>query len=213
MKKRFLGVYDYTVILTYISLLSGVLGIIFATWGSAYHHAAVFCVLFSGLCDAFDGAVARTKKNRTDDERNFGIQLDSLCDVISFGIVPALVCYFMGVDGVIGIAIVFFYVLCALIRLAFFNVIEAKRQKVESGSSKYYRGLPVTTICMILPPTDLLNFVLPKNVFEIVLHVMLVVVGFLFIFDFKVRKTRFDKIFSRKGKKKAKNIKKDEINV
>ena len=60
---KLIGVYDYTVILTYLSLLSAVFGMIQATNGN--YNISIFCILFSGICDAFDGAVARTKKNRT----------------------------------------------------------------------------------------------------------------------------------------------------
>ena len=140
---HFIGVYDYTVILTYIGLISSVFGMTQAIHGD--YKMAIFCLAFSGICDAFDGRIARTKKNRTEDEKNFGIQLDSLCDVVCFGIFPALICYLLGVRGTLGLIIIFFYCICAVIRLAFFNVLEAKRQKTEGGSNKVYRGLPVTS--------------------------------------------------------------------
>lgn len=183
---RFIGVYDYTVILTYISLISSVFGMTQAIHGD--YKAAIFCLAFSGICDAFDGRVARTKKNRTDDEKSFGIQLDSLCDVVCFGVFPALICYLLGVRGTLGLIIVFFYCLCAVIRLAFFNVLEGKRQKTEGGSNKVYRGLPVTSISFILPLAFWLQFFLPGMVFLVLLHLILAVVGFLFILDFPLRK-------------------------
>ncbi len=211
-KKAFIGVYDYTVILTYLSLVSAVVGIILAIEGKP--NIAVLCVLFSGLCDAFDGAVARTKKNRTDDERNFGIQLDSICDVISFGVTPAIICYTVGVDGAIGIIIACAYVLCALIRLAFFNVLEIKRQKCEDGASHGYRGLPVTSICFILPFVYFVGRLIGNDMaFEILLHVMLSVVAFLFILDFKMKKIPFDKLIAgKKSPDKAEEKAVEEIN-
>ena len=124
---KFIGVYDYTVILTYMSLVSGLIGIKLAHSGEIMW--AILCVGISGFLDMFDGVVARTKKNRTEDQKNFGIQLDSLCDVICFGVVPAVILYFWGVDEIWGVAFLIFYVLCALIRLAFFNVLETKRQR------------------------------------------------------------------------------------
>lgn len=183
---RLIGVYDYTVILTYISLIFSVLGMTQAIHGD--YKAAILCLALSGLCDAFDGRIARTKKNRTEDEKNFGIQLDSLCDVICFGVFPALTCYLLGVRGVLGLAIVFFYCICAVIRLAFFNVLEAKRQKEEGGGTKVYHGLPVTSISVILPVAFWLQFILSDMAFLILLHVLLLVVGFLFILDFPLRK-------------------------
>lgn len=183
---RFIGFYDYTVILTYLSLISSVFGITQAIHGD--YKTAIFCLALSGVFDAFDGRVARTKKNRTEDEKAFGIQLDSLCDVICFGVFPALICYLLGVRGTLGLILVFFYCTCAVIRLAFFNVLEAKRQKTEGGSNKAYRGLPVTSIAFILPLTFWLQFILPDMAFLILLHGVLLIVGFLFILDFPLKK-------------------------
>lgn len=183
---RFIGFYDYTVILTYLSLISSVFGMTQAIHGD--YKTAIFCLAFSGICDAFDGRVARTKKSRTDDEKAFGIQLDSLCDVICFGVFPALICYLLGVRGTLGLVIVFFYCTCAVIRLAFFNVLEGKRQMTEGGSNKVYRGLPVTSIAFILPLAFWLQFILPELAFLVLLHLILAVVGFLFILDFPLRK-------------------------
>lgn len=169
-----------------MSLISSVFGITQAIHGD--YKQAIFCLAFSGICDAFDGRVARTKKNRTEDEKNFGIQLDSLCDVICFGAFPALICYLLGVRGVLGLFLIFFYCTCAVIRLAFFNVLEANRQKTEGGSNKEYRGLPVTSIAFILPLTFWVQFIVPEFWFLVLLHLVLGVVGFLFILDFKLRK-------------------------
>lgn len=183
---KLIGFYDYTVILTYISLISSVYGMTQAIHGD--YKEAIFCLAFSGICDAFDGRVARSKKNRTADERAFGIQLDSLCDVICFGVYPALICYLLGVRGTIGLAIVFYYCLCAVIRLAFFNVMEEKRQKTEGGANKVYRGLPVTTISFILPLFFWLQFLMSDYVFLILLHGLLILVGTLFVLDFPLKK-------------------------
>ena len=137
----FLGIYDYTVILTYISLGISVFGITRALEGD--FKVAIFCLALSGLCDMFDGKIARTKKNRTDDEKNFGIQIDSLCDVVCFGIFPAMICYCLGVNTPAGIGALIFYSVASVIRLAYFNVSEAKRQNETSENRQYYQGLPI----------------------------------------------------------------------
>ena len=193
---RLIGFYDYTVILTYISVISAVLGMVCAHRGS--FGAAMLCLFLSGFCDAFDGTVARTKKNRTEDEKAFGIQLDSLCDVVSFGVAPAFTCYCMGVNTVPGLVILCVYVVCAVIRLAFFNVQEAKRQQVESGCNKYYRGLPVTSSAIILPAFYLLRSLLPGKVFPLALHGLCGLIAFLFVLDFRVKKPDFSKILCLK---------------
>ena len=183
---KLIGFYDYTVVLTYLSLLSSTFGMTRAIHGD--FKSAIFCLALSGACDAFDGLVARTKKNRTVDEKNFGIQLDSLCDVVCFGVFPALICYMLGVRGALGMAILFGYCLCAVIRLAFFNVLEAKRQRNEGGSNKGYRGLPVTSISFIMPIFFLFQLFMSDKAFVVMLYVLMALVGFLFILDFPLKK-------------------------
>ena len=197
---KFIGFYDYTVILTYMSLVSGLIGIRLAYAGQL--SWAILCLFISGFCDMFDGVVARTKKNRTADQKNFGIQLDSLCDVVCFGVVPAVIVYFCGVTSVWGMAFLVFYVLCAVIRLAFFNVLETKRQQTEGGCTKSYRGLPVTNAAFILPPLYLLGFILPDAVMNVLYHVYPVVVGLMFITDFSVPKLDVTKLFRKPASKK-----------
>ena len=108
-----LGVYDYTVILTYISLMVSIGGMLFSLNGDC--RMALVCLAISGLCDMFDGKVARTKKDRTEAEKRFGIQIDSLADIVCFGVSPAILCYRMGMRGLTGVAILLFYVLAGLI--------------------------------------------------------------------------------------------------
>ena len=84
-----IGFYNYTVWLTFIGMLSSVTGIGLAVQGRIV--PAVICLMFSGFCDMFDGIVARTKKDRTDEEKRFGIQLDSLSDIVCFGVLPFVI--------------------------------------------------------------------------------------------------------------------------
>ena len=192
----FLGFYDYTVILTYLSLLSAFSGMLAAREGN--FTAAILCLLVCGICDAFDGAVARTKKNRTEDEKVFGIQIDSLCDTVSFGVFPAFLSICMGLDGILGKTIAAMYCLCAVIRLAFFNVEEGKRQQTEGGCNKTYRGLPITTSSIILPLVYMTRAFLPGRIFRAVLHIVMALTGFLFVLDFKVKKPDLSKMIGAK---------------
>lgn len=188
-----IGFYDYTVILTYISLFISVFGMIQAFGGG--FRIAILCLALSGLCDMFDGKIARTKKDRTNDEKLFGIQIDSLCDVICFGIFPAMICYLVGVRGLLGSLLIGYYCICSVIRLAFFNVLETRRQANENGANKYYHGLPITSMAIILPVIFLLQSVVPSFVFIIVLHFTLFIVGTLFIVDFKLKKPNNVELF------------------
>ena len=133
-----IGFYSYTVVLTYLGLASAAMGMILTFQGFAKY--ALFCLAFSGLCDMFDGKVARLKKDRTEDEKRFGIQIDSLSDIVCFGVAPAVLCYCFGMRGVIGVAILMFYVLAGLIRLAWFNVMEEQRQEENLREERMLPG-------------------------------------------------------------------------
>lgn len=200
-----IGFYDYTVLLTYASMLSAGLGIFISLQGEGHPYAGTFFLLFCGLCDAFDGRVARMKKDRTPEECAFGIQIDSLCDLVSFGVLPACIGealmwksniadipkLHMGKDGfvipLLCVIIIITYILCAMIRLAYFNVMEEIRQKEEGGVRKQYEGLPVTSAALIFPLIMLLQFLTPKDL-TAMYFAGLVVVGFLFISKITVKK-------------------------
>jgi len=181
-----IGFYNYTVVITYVGLASSVFGMMQLIDGR--FRTAICCLALSGLCDMFDGKIARTKKDRTNDEKLFGIQIDSLSDVVCFGVFPAMISYVLGVRGIIGGLIITFYCITAVIRLGFFNVLETRRQQVEDGANRYYYGLPVTSISVILPLVFLLNFILPSGMIEYILMANLLVVGTLFIIRFKFKK-------------------------
>lgn len=193
---KFIGIYDYTVVLTYMSLVSGLLGMKCAYDGRL--GLAILCLMGSGLCDMFDGVVARTKKDRTEIGKGFGIQLDSLCDVVCFGVVPSVFLYFSGVDSILGLAILIFYVLCAVIRLAFFNVLETKRQESEGGCAKGYRGMPVTMAAVIFPLFYLIGLKVSGDIMVIVYHAVAFMTAVLFIADFHVPKLDIGKLLSKK---------------
>ena len=90
----------------------------------------------------FDGKIARTKKNRTEEEKCFGIQIDSLADIVCFGILPIVLGFKLGMYHIYGIAILLFYGLAGLIRLAYFNVMEEKRQNETSETGNIIRDFP-----------------------------------------------------------------------
>lgn len=144
-----LGVYNYTVILTYFGMLVAYTGVTLALHGNI--HGALVCLMLSGVCDMFDGKVASTKADRTLREKRFGIQIDSLSDLICFGALPAVIVYTVSAGSDLSFYISGLYLLCALIRLAWFNVDEEERQSTETGSRSVYYGLPVTTAALIIP--------------------------------------------------------------
>ncbi len=185
-KKRFIGFYDYTVVLTYIGLCCSVVGMTQAINGR--YRIAVVCLALSGLCDMFDGKIARSKKNRTEEEKMFGMQIDSLCDVVCFGVYPAMICWLLGVRSILGWIVICFYCVCSVIRLGYFNVLETKRQQTEDGANKFYHGLPITSMAIVLPLVFMLQVFLSDEVFLFALYLSLFVVGLLFIVDFPLKK-------------------------
>lgn len=140
-----LGFYNYTVILTYLGMLFGFYGIGSAMDGNV--SKALLCLMAAGFCDMFDGKVASTME-RTTQQKQFGIQIDSLADLICFGVLPGVIVY--RISG-FGLWLSGLYALCALIRLAWFNVDEEERQSRCDGPREVYLGLPVTTSALLLP--------------------------------------------------------------
>ena len=204
-----IGFYDYTVILTYLSLLSGTTGIMLCLNGVGHPYLGMFFLLFSGLCDTFDGKVARTKKNRTEQMKKFGIQIDSLSDLVAFGVLPAcigisLLRYAIHIPGLSGFTcyilsnyqkpatyiltfVAVLYVLAAMIRLAYFNVMEEEDQNRDESGAKIYTGLPVTSAALIFPAVLLLHLLLRADLTLLYFGVMFVT-GFLFLFRFHIKK-------------------------
>ena len=180
-----IGYYNYTVILTYLGLTSSIIGIYYSM---EYHpFIGILCLLFSGLCDMFDGKVARTKK-RSKQEKDFGIQLDSLSDLVCFGI-PITIGYSIGLESPAYLPIFVLYVLGALIRLAYFNTLENIRQEKSDLVLTSYTGLPVTSVALILPFLYIFKNIIPY--FAFVYLAALLIITILFVSTIKIKKPTF----------------------
>lgn len=179
-----LGYYNYTVILTYISLCVSVIGIHYAV--SDKPVVAFICLMVSGFCDMLDGPVARTKA-RSDEEKEFGIQIDSLTDLVCFGVFPSVIAYTIGMKNHFSILILLVYVLCAMIRLAYFNVQESSRQKQTTEKRKYYSGLPVTTTAIVFPLVYALKDFFGTYFIQ-VYGAVVIIVAMLFVLDVRIKK-------------------------
>ena len=178
------GFYNYTVILTYIGVVSAVLGVGLSMYGRT--SMAVVCLMVSGFCDLFDGSIARTRA-RTINEKKFGIQIDSLADLICFGILPAAIGFSIGMTRWYEAAVLVVYVLAALIRLAYYNVTEDEIEFCENSKRVYYDGLPVTTIAILIPMIYTLRPVM-KNGFLLLYAACLIATALAFLLKVKVRK-------------------------
>lgn len=178
------GFYNYTVILTYIGVVSAVLGVGLSMYGRT--SMAVVCLMVSGFCDLFDGSIARTRA-RTINEKKFGIQIDSLADLICFGVLPAAIGFSIGMTRWYEAAVLVVYVLAALIRLAYYNVTEDEIEFCENSKRVYYDGLPVTTIAILIPMIYTLRPVM-KNGFLLLYALCLLMTAIAFLVKVKVRK-------------------------
>ncbi len=178
------GIYNYTVLMTYFGVVSAVVGIGLAMYGRT--SMAIVCLMISGFCDLFDGSIAKTRK-RNEQEKKFGIQIDSLADMICFGVLPAAIGFSIGLTKWYEAAVLVLFVLAALIRLAYYNVTEDELQFNEKTSRQYYDGLPVTTVALLVPLIYTLRPVM-KSGFLLLYVLCLLVTAIAFLTKFKVRK-------------------------
>jgi CDP-diacylglycerol--serine O-phosphatidyltransferase len=102
-------------------------------------YQAAIAIFFAMFFDGFDGRVARLTKTQS----QFGVELDSLADVVSFGVVPAMLVYKWALAGLgfLGIFISFLYASCGALRLARFNVLA--QRSPHGGASRFFVGLPI----------------------------------------------------------------------
>lgn len=178
-----LGKWNKSVILSYIGFLFSICGMYFCFQKQLSY--AVVCMMYAGICDLFDGTVARMCK-RTKEEKQFGIELDSLIDVTSFIAFPICLFYTMGLNKWYFLPLFGVYGIFGIARLAHFNTIVENDNKPVP----FYHGLPVTYSALFFSIIYLLKFVLTDLVFIIVLSILIAVVAVLYIVDIKVPKPK-----------------------
>ncbi|MBL4604973.1 MAG: CDP-alcohol phosphatidyltransferase family protein, partial [Flavobacteriaceae bacterium] len=158
---------DLPNICTLVGLLSALLGIYFAIQGEIYF--AVIGGAWAVVFDWLDGLIASKMKNRTDNHRAFGGQLDSLVDIVSFGVLPAIILlsyanynpwYLPGAFAIIGA--------CA-IRLSYFNIYGLTGGKTYTGLAVDYNGLIVSLVFLVE------SFFSP-GIFQEVFYVLMMIV-------------------------------------
>jgi len=143
------GKYILPNLFTLGSILFGVLAIIACLEGTdvGFRRAAI-AILAAVFADSLDGRVARLTRTAT----QFGVQLDSLADVVSFGVAPAVLAFSFGLhdlrawDGMLGAALAFAFVSCGALRLARFNVMAMRTRSPQ----KTFVGLPIPAAASVL---------------------------------------------------------------
>ncbi len=195
-EQKFVGFYNPSVILTYCGVTCSFISMYFAWNAQDYNFRwSIFFLMLAGLCDMFDGTIARMVK-RTEQEKKFGIQLDSLCDVVCFGVTPATITYmiYQGEDTkLIGLICGLVLTICGIIRLAYFNVTEEERQSETNERRTYYQGLPITCSAVGVPVAYIIGKLLVmifdcEMLLPYFFSAFMLFVSFLFIYNFPVRK-------------------------
>ncbi|MBN2428973.1 MAG: CDP-diacylglycerol--serine O-phosphatidyltransferase [Deltaproteobacteria bacterium] len=171
------GVYLLPNLFTTGSLFAGFYSIV-ATMNGNYYVASWF-ILVSGIFDVLDGKIARLTKTTS----RFGVEYDSLSDLVAFGVAPGLLIYSWALKpfGKIGWLAAFLYVVCGALRLARFNV------QINSVESKRFIGLPIPAAACVLASCILLFYYLgaPATFKKVSILLLIYVLAFLMVSNFR----------------------------
>ena len=117
-----------------------------AMFAAANHNycLALTFFLLAGVCDMTDGTAARRTPGRTDRAKVYGVQLDSLCDMVSFGVTPCVIAWFLGFDTFFDIIVYLLFFIASATRLAYFNTLTMEKADL---SSKSFVGMPIPFSC------------------------------------------------------------------
>lgn len=181
----FIGYYSVANGVTLAGLLFSVLACFLAA-KTGHVEYCVYLMFISFLCDIFDGRLARKKKNRSEAAKLFGIQLDSLCDLVSFGITPCFIAYFSGFNDPFDILLYCLVVVCGAIRLAYFNTMAIKYpEKTKQG----YRGFPIPASMLAITIVFMLKAInLPEGALVVIFRLLFIVLAFGYVLNFRFKK-------------------------
>ncbi len=171
-KKKFKkGVYLLPNLITSASLFGGFYSIISAFDGH-FEHAAI-AILISAVLDGLDGRIARL----TGSSSKFGVEYDSLADLIAFGLAPGVLIFTWALRpfGRYGWLAAFLYVVCGALRLARFNV------QITTVESKRFNGLPIPAAAALVATTVLMFFTMGKGQ-EMVKHITVLILVYALAF-------------------------------
>lgn len=177
-----IGEYKLSNLLTYLGVSLSIFSVVFILNGQL--DAAMIAFVLSGICDLFDGAFARSFK-RTAEQEAFGIELDSLCDMINFAALPAVLLIKVSSVTYLGLLTALVYVLAAITRLAYFN-----RDAKGAERSSYFTGLPVTYSALVFPLWYVCCHLLAPELFALSLPIIALVLAFLFVWNKKIPKPK-----------------------
>lgn len=178
---KVIGVYRKCDFVTMLGTCFAISGII-CTFNSKTTYA-VFCLIFAAICDAFDGVVAR-RFFSLKEQQLYGVELDSLSDAISFGVLPMLISLNLSTQNVWTYSISIFFVLCGVIRLAYFNMLAATKK----GKHDEFLGVPITASAIVVPAIYFITFLIGKEFRYIIFPITLLILGLSYIIPIKLKK-------------------------
>jgi CDP-diacylglycerol--serine O-phosphatidyltransferase len=170
---------------TFAAVTCGLLGMWLALRGRV--DVGMICLMMAGIFDMFDGPIARGKKGRVDDEKRFGIELDSLSDVVNFGFVPTVLLFASGLTAWYYVPIFLIYLLAGIVRLAYFNVLEF-RSIEDAVSRDHYVGVPITSVAGVFPLFWLIARSLPDVFAKVLMAFVMFVMAILFVSPVRIPK-------------------------
>lgn len=178
-----------SVIITYLGLVFGVVSMVLAFSKMAfaevsYIRYSLILLIFAGICDMFDGKIARMCK-RTEEEKNFGIQIDSLADTVNFVVLPVVIMLSLGMTSIFNTCVYILFVICGVSRLGVFNCIAN-----ADGPVEYYTGLPVTSTAIIYPLLGILHGHISEYMFSMIYIIATMIIAILFIAKIKIPKLK-----------------------
>lgn len=181
--KYVIGYYNSANLVTLLGLACAVIACFMVAQG--HYVAAMFAFCLTGLCDALDGRIARASQTMTKRARFYGVQLDSLCDVVSFGAVPCVMAYMLGYNRTIDIVIYALFIICGAIRLANFNT-EAAVDTADM-KPKHFTGVPIPFSVIIFPLLMIIHVLVGSPVLWL-FRIIFCVVGFGYILRIRIPK-------------------------
>lgn len=185
----FFAKFNKSCLITYIGILFAILAMYFAfgrttTESNCYIRYALICLIVSGVCDMYDGKFARACK-RTQEEKEFGVQLDSLADTICFIATPIVIMFGIGMTQWFYLPAYVLLAICGVSRLGYFNI-KADLDK----AIKTYSGLPVTSTAIIYPLVGLLYLLKNMNIIYISYLIVTIITAILFVLNIKIPKLK-----------------------
>lgn len=167
-------------IITTVAICCGLTSIRFAMQNN--WSEAIFAILLAAFLDGIDGRIARLLNTTS----HFGAELDSFADLINFGVAPALVMYFASLHqlGNPGWAVVLFFAICMVMRLARFNVMALDESKLPIWGKQFFVGAPAPAAALLCLSPLIFSFAINTRINPSFTALIMVVIGMLMVSHF-----------------------------